>query len=116
MREVSFDPRFFDLPAQMLGDEGLPMVEIPQSLARMTPAVGSTFEAIKRGEITHGPDAAFSAHVLNAIPRMNEQGFTLSKGKSRGKIDAAVALCIAFHRANSRGDADAAGELWASFG
>ena len=73
-------------------------------------------KAIKRGEITHGPDAAFSAHVLNAIPRMNEQGFTLSKGKSRGKIDAAVALCIAFHRANSRGDADAAGELWASFG
>lgn len=116
LREVSFDPRFFDLPAQILGDEGLPMVEIPQSLARMTPAVGSTFEAIKRGEITHDADPAFAAHVLNAIPRLNETGFTLSKGKSRGKIDAAVALCIAFHRANSRPELPAVGELWASFG
>jgi phage terminase large subunit-like protein len=116
LREVSFDPRFFDLPAQMLLDEGFPMVEIPQSLARMTPAVGSTFEALKRGEITHDADPAFGAHVLNAVPRLNETGFTLSKGKSRGKIDAAVALCIAYHRANSRPEFQPAAELWASFG
>ena len=115
VREVSFDPRFFDLPAQQLLDEGFPMVEIPQSLQRMTPAVGATFEAIKRGEITHGPDAAFTAHVLNAVPRMNETGFTLSKGKSRGKIDAAVALCIAYHRANSRAESSPVSELWAAF-
>jgi phage terminase large subunit-like protein len=111
VREVSFDPRFFDLPAQQLLDEGFPMVEIPQSLQRMTPAVGATFEAIKRGDITHDADAAFTAHVLNAVPRMNETGFTLSKGKSRGKIDAAVALCIAFHRAHAKPEA-ALGELW----
>jgi len=116
LREVSFDPRFFDLPAQMLFDEGFPMVEIPQSLARMTPAVGATFEAIKRGEISHDADAAFTAHVLNAIPKMNETGFTLSKGKSRGKIDAAVALAIAYHRANVRDDAQVSSELWAEFG
>lgn len=116
LREVSFDPRFFDLPAQMLLDEGFPMVEIPQSLARMTPAVGATFEAIKRGEISHDADAAFTAHVLNAIPKMNETGFTLSKGKSRGKIDAAVALAIAYHRANVRDDAGVSSELWAEFG
>ena len=115
VREVSFDPRFFDLPAQQLLDEGLPMVEIPQSLQRMTPAVGATFEALKRGEITHGADAAFTAHVLNAVPRMNETGFTLSKGKSRGKIDGAVALCIAYHRANSKPDVNVAAELWAAF-
>ena len=115
VREVSFDPRFCDLPAQQLLDEGLPMVEIPQSLQRMTPAVGATFEALKRGEITHGADAAFTAHVLNAVPRMNETGFTLSKGKSRGKIDGAVALCIAYHRANSKPDVNVAAELWAAF-
>jgi phage terminase large subunit-like protein len=115
LREVSFDPRFFDLPAQQLLDEGYPMMEIPQSLQRMTPAVGATFEAIKRGEITHNADAAFTAHVLNAVPRMNETGFTLSKGKSRGKIDAAVALCIAYHRANSRPELPAVSELWAAF-
>jgi phage terminase large subunit-like protein len=82
----------------------------------MTPAVGATFEAIKRGELSHDADAAFTAHVLNAIPKMNETGFTLSKGKSRGKIDAAVALCIAYHRANSKPESGAPAELWASFG
>ena len=116
VREVSFDPRFFDLPAQMLLDEGYPLVEIPQSLQRMTPAVGATFEAIKRGELSHDADAALTAHVLNAIPKMNETGFTLSKGKSRGKIDGAVALCIAYHRANSKPESVASAELWASFG
>src|SRR6476646_9473372 len=30
--EVAFDPRLFELPAQMLADEGVPMVEYPQSL------------------------------------------------------------------------------------
>ena len=27
---MSFDPRFFDVPAKMLSDEGLPLIEVPQ--------------------------------------------------------------------------------------
>ena len=96
--EVSYDPRFFDVPAKMLEDEGLPMIEIPQSLEYMTPAVGSTFEMIKRAELSHDGDEAFAMHVLDAIPRFNERGFTLAKGKSKGRIDAAVALCLAADR------------------
>lgn len=91
----SFDPRFFDVPAKMLDDEGLPMIEVPQSLERMTPAVGSTFEAIKRGEISHDGTPIVTEQVLNAVPRYNDRGFTLTKGKSRGRIDAAVAMCLA---------------------
>lgn len=116
VREIAFDPRFFDVPAQMLLDEGLPMVEIPQHVARMTPAVGATFEAIKRAELTHDGDAGFTAQVLNAQARMNDAGFTLAKGKSRGKIDAAVAACIAYHRAVSGAGAANGGELWFAFG
>ena len=37
--------------------------------------------------------------VLNAIPRYNERAFTLAKSKSHGKIDAAVALCLAYDQA-----------------
>jgi len=92
---VSFDPRFFDVPAKMLEDEGLPMMEKPQSVEHMTPAVGSTFEMIKRGELSHDGDEAFAMHILDAVPRFNERGFTLAKGKSKGRIDAAVALCLA---------------------
>lgn len=97
---ISYDPRFFDVPAKVLEDEGLPMLEVPQSVERMTTAVGGAFEAIKRGEVSHdGEPPAFAAQVLNAQARMNERGFTLSKGKSRGHIDSAVALALALNLA-----------------
>ena len=32
------------------------------------------------------------------MPRFNEHGFTLAKGKSRGRIDAAIALALAVDR------------------
>ena len=78
---VSFDPRFFDVPAKMLTDEGLPMVEIPQSVERMTSVLGSLLELIKRGELRHDGDERLRQHVLNAVPRFNERGFTLQKSK-----------------------------------
>jgi phage terminase large subunit-like protein len=92
---VSFDPRFFDVPAKMLEDEGLDMIEVPQSLERMTPAIGSTFEAIKRAELSHDGESICSEQILNAVARFNDRGFTLAKGKSRGRIDAAIALALA---------------------
>jgi phage terminase large subunit-like protein len=96
---VSFDPRFFDVPAKMLADEGLPMVEIAQSPERMTPVLGSLLEIIKRGELHHDGDPLLRQHVLNAVPRFNERGFTLQKSKSRGRIDGAIALGLAADRA-----------------
>lgn len=114
LRMVSYDPRFFDLPAQMLADEGLPMVEIPQHVDRMTQVVGATYEAIKRGEITHDRDDLFTQHVLAAIPRFNERGFTLAKGKSRGRIDACIAMCLAVH-ASLIVDRQPSNAIWASW-
>lgn len=98
--EVAFDPRLFELPAQQLADEGMPMVEFPQTLERCTPAFGNLYEAIKRQEISHGDDPAYSRQILNAIVRNNERGFTLAKQKSRGKIDCAYALMMCFDRAS----------------
>lgn len=96
---VSFDPRFFDVPAKMLSDEGYPMSEVPQAVDRMTAAYGSLYEAINRGQITHDGDQALAAHVLSAVPRYSERGFMLDKGKSKGKIDAVVALALAYDQA-----------------
>ncbi len=96
---ISYDPRFFDVPAKYLTDEGLPMVEIPQSVERMTKAVGGVYEDIKGGLVTHDGQDDFTTQVLNAVPRFNEHGFTLAKSKSHGHIDAAVALALAHDRA-----------------
>ena len=99
VRAVSFDPRFFDVPAKMLADEGVSMMEVPQSLERMTPAIGNLYEIIRAGRLTHDGDPIVTQQVLNAVPRFNERGFTLAKGKSRGRIDAAIALALAVDRA-----------------
>ena len=96
---ISFDARLFDVPAKMLEDEGLPMAEVPQSVEKMTPICGSLLEIIKDRKLHHDGDEAFSTHVLNAVPRFNERGFTLQKSKSRGRIDGVIALALAIERA-----------------
>lgn len=99
---ISFDARFFDVPAKMLHDEGLPMMEVPQSVERMTTIIGDLYDRIQRGEIHHDGDPAFAEQVLNAVPRFSERGFTLQKQKSRGRIDACIALSLAVDRAQNR--------------
>jgi phage terminase large subunit-like protein len=99
VQAISYDPRLFDVPAKMLSDEGLPLIEIPQSIERMTSVLGSLLELIKRGELAHDGDELLRRHVLNAVPRYNERGFTLQKSKSRGRIDGAIALGLAVDRA-----------------
>jgi phage terminase large subunit-like protein len=113
VQAVSFDPRFFDVPAKMLADEGLPMVEVPQSVERMTVACGGLLEVIRRAEIRHDGDPTLTTHVLNAVPRMNERGFTLQKSKSRGRIDGCIALALAVERASRQETVHETNFAWA---
>ena len=80
---------------RLLDEDGLPMVEFPQSLERMTPAVMGAHQSIVAGMLTHDDDPVFAAHIYNAVPNYTERGFTLAKRKSKAKIDAAVAMCMA---------------------
>ncbi len=113
VQAISFDPRFFDVPAKILEDEGLPVVEIPQSVERMTPAIGNLYEIIRSGGLTHDGTEPFAMQILNAVPRLNERGFTLAKGKSRGRIDAAIALALAIERAHNAEPARGFMSAWA---
>lgn len=96
--EVAYDPRFFEVPARILEDEGFNMVEFPQSAERMTPACGNALQMIVAGDVVHDGDPELTAHVTSAVTRPNERGFTLSKGKSKRKIDACIALVIGLWR------------------
>ncbi len=96
--EIAYDPRFFEVPARDLEDEGFNLVEFPQSPERMTPACGQALQMIVDGHVVHDGDPDLGAHVKAAAMRPNERGFTLSKGKSKRKIDACVALVIALWR------------------
>jgi len=61
----------------------------------MVPASGTLFEEIVNGRIAHSGDSTFSDQVLSATPRATDNGWRLSKGRSKRKIDAAVALAMA---------------------
>jgi len=98
--EVAYDPKLFELHGITLADEGLPMVEFPQSPMRMIPACGSLYEAIMRGEVSQDGSPDFEQQILNAMPIYGEGGFRLTKTKSRGKIDAAIALALCHDRAS----------------
>jgi phage terminase large subunit-like protein len=91
-----YDPRFFEERAGILKAERLPMEEFPQSIERMSPACGETFELIRQGLLTHPDDPEYRRHMLNAVLKLNSRGFTIQKAtpNSPNRIDAAVATCM----------------------
>lgn len=102
IQEFAYDPAFFQRSAEALYDDGLPMVEFPQSSQRMIPACGTAYDLIVSGKVIHDGSPMFTDQVLSAAQRMTDNGWRLSKGKSRRKIDAAIALCMALDRATRR--------------
>jgi phage terminase large subunit-like protein len=99
---VAYDPAFFQRSAEVLADDGLPMVEFPQSTARMVPACGTLYEMIVGGRLAINHDPMFIDQLLSPAQRQTDSGWRLSKGKSKRKIDAAIATVIAVDRATRR--------------
>lgn len=99
--EVAYDPAYFERSAQALSDEGVPMMEFPQSAARMVPACQTAYELICTRKVLHDGNPVFADQVVSAIPRDTEAGWRLSKGKSKRKIDAAIALVMGLARAST---------------
>jgi len=91
---IVYDPRFFEVLARELEDEGILCVEFPQSIERMGPACLKTLELILSGGIVHNGDVELMMHVNAAAKRQTERGFTLSKGKSKRPIDRCIPLVM----------------------
>jgi phage terminase large subunit-like protein len=102
VQEFAFDPAYFQRSAEALSDDGLPMVEFPQSGARMIPACGNAYEMIVNRKIAHDGSPTFTDQVLSAAQRMTDTGWRLSKGKSKRKIDACIAMVMALDRATTK--------------
>ncbi len=101
VREIVCDPARWARTYQILEDEGLPVVEFPQSPARMVPATQRFYEGVMNQTITQSGDPRLARHVGNAVVRNTAKGFMIfkeTKGSPR-KIDLAVASIIALDRA-----------------
>ena len=99
VQEVAFDPAFFMRSAEVLAEQGMPLVEFPQSPQRMIPACANLYDLIVNQRLAHDGNPLFTDQVLSAAQRMKDNGWTLSKGKSKRKIDAVIALAMAVDRA-----------------
>lgn len=102
VQEFVYDPAFFERSAEILSDEGMNMVTFAQSAQRMIPACGNAYEMIVAKKVAHDGSPMFTDQVLSAAQRMSANGWTLSKGKSKRKIDACIAMVMALDRATRK--------------
>lgn len=99
VREVVFDPRYFERSAQHLSESGLWVAPLEQQSARMADALQGFYVAAREGRITHNGDPVLSSHVEATAAEMTERGWKIKKLKSSMRIDALVAAVMAHSRA-----------------
>jgi phage terminase large subunit-like protein len=92
---VCFDPYFMHHAAQILEDEGVPMIEWKQDNARMVPATRTLHEAVVNGKVRHGGHPIARSHALAAGVCETERGLRIKKTAGSGPNDALVALAMA---------------------
>lgn len=110
--EIAIDPARWSRTFQLLEDEGLPVVEFPQSSSFMTPATQSFYEAVVNRNLTQSGDLGLTRHISNAHAKVTQGGMRIAKENrmSARKIDGAVAAVMAHaraahHQANRSGNA-----------
>jgi phage terminase large subunit-like protein len=96
---VAFDPWRFSQSAELLEDEGAPMIEYPQSNERTAPATEHLFDAIIDRQLLHAGDEVLAQHMKNAATRDVGRGYRLDKTKGRRAMDFATALMMALDMA-----------------
>ncbi len=101
VREILADPFRWPRSLQILGEDGLPAVEFPQSPARMMPATARFYTAVLNRQLTHSGDPRLTRHIDAAVLKVDSRGQPITKESTHSarRIDLAVAAVMAFDRA-----------------
>lgn len=99
VRAVRFDPWQLVAVAQRLAAAGLPMVEYPQTLDRLTAAGSNLYDLVKHGNFETYPDPDVRRAVAHAVAKETARGWRIAKEKASHRIDVVVALAMAAHAA-----------------
>ena len=102
IREVVYDPRYFDSQGARLANTGLIVAEYPQGSSAMADAWQHFYEAASSGDICHNRDPILAQHVQAAAAILTERGWKIYKLKSSQPIDALVAATMARERASRK--------------
>lgn len=114
VREIVCDPYRWARTYQILEAEGLPVVEFPQSPARMIPATTRFFESVMNQTLTHSGDQRLARHLTNCVIRTDARGSRLSKDAkgSPRKIDLAVSAVMSLERACVEPEREPEAQFW----
>ena len=98
-----FDPFRWQRSAEMWQQLGLPVVEFPQTPARMVPATSTFFDAVVNKRLKHNGDPRLARHASNATPYYSRQGLMIRKEarNSNKKIDLIAAALMCHARAGT---------------
>lgn len=102
VQEIAFDPHYGRTVMANLLDDGLPVIEMRQGWVTMGPAVKDLERAILGRSFRHGGHPVLRWNFDNIALHVDSAGNkTFHKGKSRDRIDGAVAAAMAVSRCNA---------------
>jgi len=102
VREVGFDPAYAMPVMRPCADAGLPVATIRQSWITQSPALNTLERAVISGKFRHGGNPILRWCFDNIAIHTDSAGNrTMHKGKSKDRIDGAVATWMAVSRADA---------------
>lgn len=105
VREIAFDPHLARNMLNNLLEDGYPAIEMRQGWITMAPAVKELERAIVGRRFRHGGNPVLRWNFDNIAVETDKAGNkSFHKGKSRDKIDGAVAAAMAVSRASTGED------------
>ena len=105
VREIAFDPHLARNMMATLREDGFPAVEMRQGWVTMAPAIKELERAIIAGRFRHGGHPVLRWCFDNIAVETDKAGNkAFHKGKSKDRIDGAVASAMAVARAAAGDD------------
>jgi phage terminase large subunit-like protein len=99
LQAVVFDPQQFARSAELLEADGIFMVPMPNTNARMAPASDELYQGIVNGDLVHGVDEQLGASVDAGVIARTERGWRLTARGVEGDVEALMALAMAYDAA-----------------
>lgn len=101
VQEIAFDPHMARVMMSKLRKDGIPAVDMRQGWITMAPAIKALERAIIGRKFRHGGHPILRWHFANIAVETDKAGNkSFHKGKSRDRIDGAVATAMAVGRAS----------------
>lgn len=111
---VVFDPARYLEVFRDLDEQGVPVVEYPNTAARMVPATQLFRDAVLDRDFTHDGSPELVRHFANATTKLTSQGVMVDKKSARAHIDAAVCSIFGYDVATQRGEPEPPAAAWGS--